>query len=241
MPRSVHLLALSSSLACSTASPPAASSAVVPQAHAAASAPTEGVPAAPASTRGWHGLTLGESDGAAVDAWVAARGLDCDAGPALARASTQVRCRDGLEPGLLPDRRIAGTLSSLLLSRPDDGRLHHVSTRRKYSVPKRAVEDYDATVAALTATFGAPDADAPVTAPERLTGPLARWATAWTRSDLVVSVSIMKAAGTHVSVTETWEVPGVEATIADRPGAGGHGASARSRNPHILSEPSAGE
>lgn len=233
MPRfalSLSLLALALAPACSTAGPPEG---------AAPATPAVAQPAATDVAHDWYGLTLGQSEGADIAAWIEARGLRCEVGPALARASHQARCRDDLQPSLLPDRRISGQVRSLLLSRPDDGPLHHVSTLRRYSIPRHAVADYDAAVAALEARFGPPDAPAPVTDPDRLTGALARWATEWTRTDLRVRVSIMKGAGDHISVTETWEVPGVEARIASRPGVSGHGAGAPARNPHILDSTSA--
>ena len=227
-------------VACSTSSsPPAAlTSEPLPMVAAAPEAPqarqVPDGPAAPALL--WHGLTVGAATATEVDAWIAERGLTCKSAGAMARESQQVRCSGDLPVTVLPDRKIGGRLTTLLFSGAENGPIHHISTLRKYSIPDRAIEDYASAVSALTAQLGPPQRSQAVTDPERLSTALARWATDWAFADLTVRLSIMKGAGEHVTVTEVWETPGVEATIASRPGVRGHGAAKPAANPHVVDD-----
>ena len=240
--RLLPVLALIS--ACSWGDPAPTAAAPKGAAPAAAASPAQPFrPAAkvqataPAPSRAWMGLQLGQSDQAALEAWVAERQLPCTGAPSPMRETWQLKCAGQLPASTLPDRQISGGLTDLLFVRTDAGPLHHVSSMRRYTLPPDAVADYTATVAALTATFGPPTVDRPVTEPEKLQGALARWATEWAFTDLTLRVTLMKGSGDYVSVSELWEIPGVEAAVAARPGAKGHGAQAPAKNPHIAEEP----
>lgn len=201
-----------------------------PGAAVPSAAPT--LPAAP--TRVWNGLSIGEAQEAQVLDYVARAGIDCKTGPSLARQSVQTRCSGDLPLGLLPDRHIDGRLRELLISRPENGPINSISTLRKYSIPTDAVKDYDTAAAALTQRFGQPTRGALHADAAAFERPLARFAVEWRFADLRVRLTALKAAAGFVSVTEVWDVPGVEEAIASRPGASGHGAGRRAQNPHAV-------
>ena len=218
------LLALSLlSLACSGSAP--------------AEGPAAGTPAAllpAAPSRDWNGLTIGVSSEADVAAYVQRMGIECNTAPSLARASVQTRCSGDLPLGLLPDRVIEGRLRELLISRPENGPINNISTLRKYSIPADAVKDYDSTVATLVKLLGAPARGALTADAAAFERPLARFAIEWKFNDLRVRVTALKAAQGFVSVTEVWDSPGVEETIASRPGVSGHAAGRKAQNPHAV-------
>ncbi len=175
--------------------------------------------------------------------WLAERALNCPERLSPRRTTTQVECKGDLPLSLLPDRVVKGKLYDLLVVRLDDGPVHHVSTTRRYSVPEDAGADYTATVATLTATFGPPTKTQPFDR-EKVNRALARFGTEWRFSDLVISVSALKAAGDFVSVNERWDVPGVEAGAEARAGTSGHAftgpsAPTPAKNPHVMEESAA--
>ena len=219
-------LILGSWIGCFGDSPPAKASAAAVEAPA--------VPAgAKAPTRAWNGLTLGESGGPEVAAYVQTQGIQCESGPALARESFQVRCAGPLPFGLLPDRVIGGQLAELLLSRPESGPVNTISTLRKYSLPDDAARDYNTAVDALTKTFGAPLRGGEPTTPEKFDAKVARVASVWRFADLEIRLTAMRASGGFVGVSEVWLVPGVEEQINSRPGVSGHGGQ-KAKNPHAV-------
>lgn len=186
-----------------------------------------------APTRAWNGLTLGESGGPEVAAYVQTQGIQCEAGPSLARESFQVRCAGPLPLGLLPDRVIGGQLAELLLSRPESGPINTISTLRKYSLPDDAARDYNVAVDALTKTYGAPLRGGEHTTPEKFDAKVARVASVWRFADLEIRLTAMRASGGFVGVSEVWLVPGVEEQINSRPGVSGHGGQ-KAKNPHAI-------
>lgn len=203
--------------ACSGCSPYACSGA--PPAPTAEPAPTLNIPPPdpnlkPAPTLDFMGLTIGASDAAQIEAWLTARSLTCRQTPSVRRTTFRYECGDGLTPALLPDRKISGQLSSLLLVRsdaPDAAArpLTHASTIRRYSLPERAAEDYEAAVTALTAAFGPPARTSAIDR-AKLSAPLVRYASLWSFKDLQISLNLMRMGGTYWSVSERWDQPGVE-------------------------------
>lgn len=226
----VGLLALplmvGSLIGCFGDSPVAKATVAAVEAPAAAAGPK-------APTRVWNGLTLGESGGPEVAAYVQTQGIQCEAGPALARESFQVRCAGPLPLGLLPDRVIGGQLAELLLSRPESGPINTISTLRKYSLPDDAARDYNTAVDALTRSFGPPFRGGEHTTPEKFDAKVARVASVWRFADLEVRLTAMRASGGFVGVSEVWLVPGVEEQINSRPGVSGHGGQ-KAKNPHAI-------
>lgn len=172
----------------------------------------------------WQGLTLGGSTAADVDAWVAAHGLTCTTEPSVRRRTVRTTCRGDLPLGLVADRTVHGRLDELLFVHPDDQPLHHVSTRRLYSLPVDALADFRAAVDALTARYGPPDPYKAVDAAQ-LDAPIVRGAAHWALPDLQIDVSVMRAGTPYVAVSEVWRIPGVEASVATRTVDGASGAS----------------
>lgn len=157
------------------------------------------------------GLTLGASRAADIEAWLAARGLDCDARPSARRTTTRYSCAGTLPPSALPERGLpaGGELHQVLLVRHDEGPLTHVSVGRRYSLPSDAAADYSAAVAEIGARLGAPALDQPVDV-EKMDGRPVRWETSWRFSDVDVRVSLMRLGGDWYSVTEQYDVPGAD-------------------------------
>lgn len=220
------------------AGPPAAGSAppVAPEAPEAPEAPA--APKAP--TRTVQGLALGEADDAAIAAWVAERGLECPEVASPRRTTRQRRCQGTYAPSLLPDRGASGALTEILIARLDDGPAHHLSTIRKYSLPADVAADYHAAVDAITAQLGPPTQTRRVDDLSAFDSPLARFATRWQFSDLRVDVSILKAAGSYISLNEVWVIPGVEEQAQARGGGSLHGdlkPASPANNPHVADDP----
>lgn len=203
-----------------------------PPAKTGAAPADPALPAAPSLD--WNGLTIGTSGEPEVLAYLQRMGLDCKTGPSLARESVQTRCSGDLPLGVLPDRVIEGRLRELLISRPETGPINNISTLRKYSIPTDAVKDYDSTVATLTQRFGPPTKGPSTADAAAFERPLARFAVEWRFRDLRIRLTALKAAQGFVSVTEVWDSPGVEESIASRPGASGHGAGRKAQNPHAV-------
>lgn len=210
-----------------------------PTAPEVRAAPVAPVPAAPSSapSRAIYGLTIGTSSGADIEAWLAARSLSCPGTPSVRRTTTRYACSGKLDPKLLPDRTIKGELHDLLLVRGDAGPLRHFSTGRRYSLPADAIADYTSAVAAIQGTLGAPTRTAAEPTPEQFSGMLARFSTMWRYADLEVVVTVMKANGPYIAVTETWDLPGAESDDEVRemphgpPGSDPH-ANPHATNPH---------
>lgn len=189
-----------------------------------------------APTREVLGLTIGQSDDAAIQAWLQERGLSCTIGPAPRRQAVRYDCSSQVPTSLLPDRVIKGKVESLGLARTDAGPLHNLSTRRIYSIPADAVEDYNSARAAITAVLGQPTRgkEAGEIDPSK---PLAWYSTMWRFEDLSVTLGLLRAVGSTYTVSERWQVPGVDEELPDREGVRPiHGAPSGPRvsNPHAL-------
>jgi len=187
----------------------------------------------PALQRELWGLSLGTTDSAALDGWIAAHGLECEAMTAPRRMTQQYRCALESLPDVVTDRAPAQTPTLLLLARPDEGALHHVSTLRRHSVPEEAVADFAAATAAITAAVGkeSRSAEQPPSV-AGLSGTHARFVSRWDFLDLQVELSLSKMGGQQVIVRERWDVPGVEAGVPPRPGSTGHAEGAAGGSPH---------
>lgn len=196
-------------------------------------------PGASAPTREIFGLRLGEADEAAITAWLGARGLSCPGSPAPRRATVRYSCDGELPATALPERTFKGRLDQILLTRTDTGPVHDLSVRAIYSIPADAAADYNARVAELQALLGAPERSSLVSGEIDPSKPMLWYSSTWRFADLDVSVALLRAAGPNYGVTERWQVPGVEATAADRPGSAPiHGAPPKkSANPHAITTP----
>lgn len=179
---------------------------------------------------GVHGLTLGVSDDAAVDAWAA--GLTCDRQPALARKTVHTTCS-----GTPADWTFAGSpKAQLLIARAEAGTtIHHISVARTHDDTKDAGSDFVATLASMTARLGEPLRLTQPADPSELDGRFAYTAT-WRYDDLEVGLSLMRLTPKGAAIVrERWFVPGAEAAAGDR-GVGVHGAGMRAApNPHLAS------
>lgn len=208
------VLALPLLAACRGCSAPEAPVATPVAAH-----PSPGA-TAPAATRTAYGLTLGQSDAPAIDAWLAAHHLSCTGEPAPRRQSVRYDC--GVEAGLTPDTlaerpvKDGGKLTQVLLARGDATPLTHLSLTRTFSLPADAVTDYNAALAALTATYGAPLRTSGAPDPTKFGGPMAHWSADWRFTDLDVHVAVLKAGGTFITVSERYDVPGASAAEGAR-------------------------
>lgn len=170
-----------------------------------------------------------------MTAWAGARGLSCPETPSLRRLTTRAECAGPLDVALLPDRRIAGVLESVLIVRVDEGPVHHVSTLRRYSAPEAAQADYHSAITALSAQLGPPVRSQRLDDLTVFSRPLARAVSQWTFDDLQVVLSVLKAAGDSIQVNEVWTLPGVEEQVGQRGEGSLHGKSrAPAKNPHIL-------
>jgi len=224
------LLAL---LACSGSPAPAPAPSAAP-ASPAAPAPRAPVPPAEARaaapTLTVYGLQIGKSPAADMEAWLTAHGLTCPPAPSPRRTTTRYVCTGDIPVTVLPDRVVKGKIDQVLLVRGDNGPLRHFSSSRKYSLPTDAVADYSSALTALTSTFGIPTIVAPAPDLAKLDDKVVRYATAWLYSDLEVRLTLLKVSTSYISVSETWDQPGVsedDETRAMPPGAhgdpGGHG------------------
>lgn len=196
-------------------------------------------PSAPAPTREVFGIGLGEAGDAEITAWLGARGLSCPASPAPRRTTVRYACADALPATALPERVIKGKLDQISLTRSDAGPLHDLSFRALYSVPADAAADYNARVAELSALLGPPERSSVAPAEPDPTKPMLWYSSTWRFADLDVSVSLLRAGGPSYGLNERWQLPGVEASAAERPGSSPiHGAGApKSTNPHAITNP----
>ena len=173
------------------------------------------------------GVELGRTRHAEVETWLADRGLDCDVGPSPARTSFRYDCTGLLPVSLLGDGdRGRPLLTGLLLVRPDDGAVHHVSTTRTHPDGPSAATDYGHTGTMLRARLGEPDKHLPVDDPAALEGRIIRFATEWIQPSLEVRLSILKVNDGPFKVSERWSIPS-DAARQERP-------EGRARNPHLL-------
>lgn len=195
------------------------------------------VPPAPiappsAPTRAIYGLTIGASSAADIEAWLAERSLSCAGKPSARRTTTRYACSGKLDPKLLPDRTIKGELHDILLVRGDAGPLRHFSSGRRYSLPADAIVDYTTAVAAIQGALGAPTRAGAQPTEAQFSGMLARFSTLWRFADLEVVVTLMKANGPYIAVTETWDLPGAESEDEVRAMPHGDPGSDPHANPH---------
>lgn len=197
----------------------------------------------PAPTRSAFGLEIGAADEAGLAVWAAARKLTCTSQPAARRATLRTECNGGLATTTFPERSSSGKYTQLLLSRTEAGPFHYLSLTRRYSIPAQAGREFESTLATLKVAFGEPTQSRPFDA-TRLTGRIVRFAAGWSFSDLDVHLSLFRATGESITVTETWSVPGVEAGVGARAGTTGHGeiaAKPAGWNPHVVEPPSGGQ
>ncbi|GEM_PF-1173418 len=178
-----------------------------------------------APSRAYFGLELGAADQAAIDAWVAANGLSCSTTPAPARTDVLTRC-DGndLSGAWLAERGLGGRLVQVFLSRGETTALHFLATSRRYSVPRTAAADYDASVAAVAARLGAPAEARPASSLQNFDDRFIRLASRWSYADLAVEVTLMRTGQDYLVVNERWSVPYLAESSEDRAGGGHFGA-----------------
>lgn len=181
-----------------------------------------------APARALWGLELGSTGKAGLSTWVEAQGIDCEALTAPRRQTEQLRCTLDALPVAMTDRRPGEAQSLLLLARPDEGPLHHISTLRRHLSPAEALQDFSAAGAAVSAQLGPPtraDPRPPVAAD--LSSAQVRFSSTWSFSDLLVELSLSRMGGEELVLRERWDVPGVEAGVAPRPGSSGHAPAGR--------------
>lgn len=196
-------------------------------------------PLAAAPTLSVLGITLGQADDAAITAWLGARGLSCPAAPSSRRTTVRYQCGGETLKTALPERT-GSLLEQLVLVRTDQGPLHHLSMRSRYSLPAEAATTYNSTVARVRELLGEPTLARP--APEQIdaTKSMVWYSTVWRYTDLEVSVSLLRAGGAHYDVSKRWQLPHFEEDAPLRPGVApfSHGApSAPSTNPHVTTTP----
>ncbi len=200
---------------CGQSTPPAATPPPA-AAPAAANAPT-----APAPTTTVYGLDVGVTDPAGIDAWLADHKLVCPPVASPRRATLRYVCApgDGLNASSLPEHPVlgGGQLYEVLLARGDDAPLTHLTVTRRFSLPADATADYTTALASLTTTFGAPVRSGGAPDPARFGGAMAHWSADWRFTNLSVHVSILKAGGDYIAVSERYDVPGA----TDKEGARG--------------------
>jgi hypothetical protein len=181
----------------------------------------------PAPSRALWGLELGSTEAAGLSSWVEAQGIDCEALSAPRRETEQLRCSMDTLPELMTDRQSGEAQSLLLLVRPDEGPLHHISTLRRHMAPAAALQDFAAAGVAVSAQLGPPTrADPRPPATADLASAQVRFSSTWSFSDLQVELSLSRMGGEELVVRERWDVPGVEAGVAPRPGSIGHAPAA---------------
>ncbi len=189
-----------------------------------------------APTREVWGLSLGLMGAKEVESWLAERNVRCKGRPAPRRATVHHRCSD-VSGGLLLDRTVPDAVG-LLLARPDDGPLHHVSALRRYGQPSEAVTDYQRTLISLTARLGQPhqtDTTPPTAA--AFASERVYFSSKWTFADLEVGVVLSRLTGPKIVVRERWDVPGVEATVGARVAGKVHGGVRLPHSPHGIVMP----
>lgn len=184
-----------------------------------------------APTRVVLGLTLGESDDAAITRWLAERGIACAGVASERRKAVRYDCKPA--QSALTERPAQGQLAQLLLTRADEGPLEHLLLMHRYSVPAAAVGDYTQRAELLTQLLGAPRTRQEPPAGGELAGRIVRYVTAWQFEALKVEVVLMKIQDS-IQIVERWNLQQDTARFAMRPGAkGSHGSVKSSPNPHL--------
>jgi len=195
-------------VACNGCGGPAAPPAAPP----ATTTPATTTATAPAATTRVYGLQLGATDPAGIDAWLASHGLTCPAVESPRRATMRYACSKdaGLTATTLPEHPVlgGGQLYEVLLARGDTAPLTHLAVTRRFSLPADATADYTTALASLTTTFGEPSRSAGAPDPARFGGAMAHWSADWRFTDLSVHLSILKAGGDYIAVSERYDVPG---------------------------------
>ena len=176
------------------------------------------LPAAPSLDA--FGLSIGKSDGPAIEAWLTAHNLTCPTAPSPRRTTVRYPCGGDLPPTVLTGRTLPGKGSSLLIVRGDTTPLQYFGATRKYSLPADAIADYTTTVAALVPTYSEPKRkDVPVEGAS-MDGAVVHYATHWAFHDLDINVVLMRAGGLTWSVSEAWSLPGGTSQDQTRPSTG---------------------
>lgn len=223
------------------APPPAATGAPTAPTPAATAPPkpiearpkAPGLPPAPSRLR--VGLEVGATTPAQLDAWVLSRALTCATSPSPRRETTHTVCTGEIAPSAIESGRVQGKVQEIRFSRTDDGPVHSISTTVRYSIPASAAADYQDRLAHLVADLGKPAIERPYDA-SRLENKLVRYAAEWNFNDLDVAVSMYRTGVDYYTLAETWAVPGIEASVADRAGSVGHGSGPSHPpgwNPHV--------
>ena len=172
-------------------------------------------PGLDAPDRSIFGLSLDEAFDSDVSDWLSERGLHCPESPSPARTTTHYTCSGKLDATALPERRTRGVLSSLLIARPDEGPVHHLSVRHKYSFAEVALEEYRATRDILRDQLGPPSRGDEPEAVD-LESPLIRYVTQWRYADLEVTLAVLRVGNSGLTLSEQWMVPGVESLAKSR-------------------------
>lgn len=187
-----------------------------------------------APTREVWGLTLGDSDEAALKSWLEARGLKwCGAAASRSRKAQRHDCRgELLTNAALPEVASTGRLTQLLLTRSDGHPLSYLTTTHTHSLPGPAADEYTARVKALTARLGEPTLTQAPNLETIARARITRVRTMWRFKGVEVSLSLVKLSD-KLRLTEVWNMPSDQARIEQRPGVkGAHGALKSSPNPH---------
>lgn len=188
----------------------------------------------PAPTRRAFGLELGASDHDAIEAWTTRHGVVCSQYPSPTRATFHYRCA-GVTAAEAPP-------GELLLVRAEGAALHFIAFTRAHVDAASAAADYARSVAALQSELGPPvRQDAFGTLEDVASARIVRYVTTFSFRDLDVSVKTIRVAGGAYSVEQSWQVPGVEASVPThaRQGAlsGQPGARPPGWNPHVSDPP----
>jgi hypothetical protein len=133
----------------------------------------------------------------------------------------------------------------LLLVRAEGAALHFLAFTRTHPDAASAAEDYARSVAARQSELGPPVRHDPFGALEDVAAArIVRYVTTFAFRDLEVSVKTIRVAGGAYRVEQSWQVPGVEASVPAhaRQGAlsGQPGARPPGWNPHVSEPPPGG-
>jgi hypothetical protein len=215
--------------ACSDPAPPPPAPAAPPPAQAVT--PTAVPAAAAAPSLSAFGLDIGKAGPAEIEAWLAGRGLACPPVPSPRRTTVRYDCQGTLPPAALPERPTRGTLANVLLVRGDDRPLQHVSSIRRYSLPADALADFNATVALLEASHGAPVRKRAPESVAKLEAKTVHFDARWVFTDLELGLSLLRAGSPTWSVSETWVQPGAAASDQPRASTGAGSAHGGGQKP----------
>lgn len=187
----------------------------------------------PAPTRRVFGLELGASDHGAIEAWITLNGILCAQYPTPTRATFQYAC-SGVTLTEAP--------GDLLLVRGEGAALHFIGFTRTHPDVASAEADYTQSVAARQAELGPPTRQDAFGAVEDVASArIVRYVTTFSFRDLEVSVKTIRVAGGSYRVEQSWQVPGVEASVPTHPRQGAlsgqPGARPPGWNPHVSDPP----